>query len=61
MATKIAASFDQLATLGLAAAVFNPCMNFSGSILANYWRKRPVENDVAPSADHDDTLVNKSM
>ena len=42
MATTIAASLDQLATLGLAAAVFNPWMNFSGSILANYWRRRPV-------------------
>ena len=36
MATTIAASLNQLATLGLAAAVFNPWMNFSGSILANY-------------------------
>jgi bile acid:Na+ symporter, BASS family len=60
MATTIAASLNQLATLGLAAAVFNPWMNFSGSILANYWRKRPVENDVAASADHNDTLVNRS-
>jgi BASS family bile acid:Na+ symporter len=42
MATTIAASLNQLATLGLAAAVFNPWMNFSGSILANYWRRRPV-------------------
>lgn len=45
MAASIAAAKDQLATLGLAAAVFNPWMNTSGSILANYWRKRPVPQD----------------
>jgi BASS family bile acid:Na+ symporter len=31
--------------VGLAAAVFSPWMNISGSILANYWRKRPVEEE----------------
>jgi BASS family bile acid:Na+ symporter len=52
MATTIAASLNQLATLGLAAAVFNPWMNFSGSILANYWRRRPVaENDATDEAE----------
>jgi len=58
MATTIAASLDQLATLGLAAAVFNPWMNFSGSLLANYWRRRPVPEssiDLARGADHQDT------
>jgi BASS family bile acid:Na+ symporter len=47
MATTIAAAQGQLATLGLAAAVFSPWMNVSGSILANYWRKRPT--DFAPA------------
>jgi bile acid:Na+ symporter, BASS family len=60
MATTIAASLDQLATLGLAAAVFNPWMNFSGSILANYWRKRPADRDADARFDHGDVLVNKS-
>lgn len=58
MATTIAASLNQLATLGLAAAVFNPWMNFSGSILANYWRKRPV--DPGPSSVHEGVLPNRS-
>lgn len=49
MATAIAASLNQLATMGLAAAVFNPWMNFSGSVLANYWRRRSTET-VAHSA-----------
>ena len=59
MATTIAASLNQLATLGLAAAVFNPWMNFSGSILANYWRRRPVPEssiEFPRRANHQDTL-----
>jgi BASS family bile acid:Na+ symporter len=48
MATTIAASLNQLATLGLAAAVFSPWMNFSGSILANYWRRRPLAGSINP-------------
>lgn len=51
MATTIAAALNQLATLGLAAAVFNPWMNFSGSILANYWRRRPLADEELPPAD----------
>jgi BASS family bile acid:Na+ symporter len=43
MASGIAGSMAKLGTVGLAAAVFSPWMNISGSILANYWRRRPVE------------------
>ncbi|OQP59799.1 bile acid:sodium symporter [Niastella populi] len=43
MASGIAAGLGKLGTLGLPAAVFSPWMNVAGSILANYWRKRPVE------------------
>ncbi|SFC45478.1 bile acid:Na+ symporter, BASS family [Zunongwangia mangrovi] len=42
MASGLAGVMGKLATLGLAAAVFSPWMNISGSLLANYWRKRPV-------------------
>jgi BASS family bile acid:Na+ symporter len=45
MASGIAGSMGKLGTVGLAAAVFSPWMNISGSILANYWRKRPVEEE----------------
>jgi BASS family bile acid:Na+ symporter len=41
MASGIAGSMGKLGTVGLAAAVFSPWMNISGSILANYWRKKP--------------------
>jgi BASS family bile acid:Na+ symporter len=40
MASGIAGSLGKLGTMGLAAAIFSPWMNISGSVLANYWRKR---------------------
>ena len=44
MASGIAGSMGKLGTVGLAAAVFSPWMNISGSILANYWRKKQVSD-----------------
>lgn len=40
MASGLAGSMGKLGTVGLPAAVFSPWMNISGSILANYWRKK---------------------
>lgn len=40
MAAGLAGVMGKLATLGLAAAVFSPWMNISGSVLGNYWRKK---------------------
>lgn len=40
MASGLAGVMGKLATLGLASAIFSPWMNISGSILANYWRKK---------------------
>ena len=45
MASGIAAGMGKLGTLGLPAAVFSPWMNVAGSILANYWRRRPVAGE----------------
>ncbi len=45
MASGIAGSMGKLGTVGLAAAVFSPWMNISGSILANYWRRNPVNDE----------------
>lgn len=42
MASGLAGSMGKLGTVGLPAAVFSPWMNISGSILANYWRKKSV-------------------
>jgi bile acid:Na+ symporter, BASS family len=45
LASGIAKEMGKIATVGLAAAVFGPLMNISGSILASYWhRKTPPEN-----------------
>ena len=40
LASGIAGSMGKLGTVGLASAVFSPWMNISGSLLANYWRRR---------------------
>jgi BASS family bile acid:Na+ symporter len=45
MASGLAGSMGKLGTVGLPAAVFSPWMNISGSLLANYWRRRPVNDD----------------
>jgi bile acid:Na+ symporter, BASS family len=45
MASGLAGSMGKLGTVGLPAAVFSPWMNISGSILANYWRKKPVAGE----------------
>jgi len=42
MASGLAIAMGKLGTVGLAAAIFIPWMNVSGSVLANYWAKRPV-------------------
>ena len=40
MASGLAGAMGKLGTVGLASAIFSPWMNVSGSILANFWRKR---------------------
>ncbi|WP_207425273.1 bile acid:sodium symporter family protein [Pedobacter sp. SYSU D00535] len=47
MASGLAGAMGKLGTVGLAAAVFSPWMNISGSILANYWRKKALEEEAA--------------
>lgn len=42
MASGLANAMGKLGTVGLAPAIFSPWMNISGSILANYWGRRPV-------------------
>lgn len=44
MASGIAGAMGKLGTMGLAAAIFSPWMNVSGSVLANYWAKRPAND-----------------
>ena len=47
MASGIAVQMGKIATVGLAPAIFGPWMNVTGSALANYWMRKPVENDSA--------------
>ncbi len=44
LASGIAKEMGKIATVGLAAAVFGPLMNITGSILASYWHRRPPKN-----------------
>ena len=45
LASGIAKEMGKIATVGLAAAVFGPLMNITGSILASYWHRRPAKED----------------
>lgn len=45
MASGLANEMGKIDTVGLAAAVFIPWMNISGSLLANYWRRRGVRQE----------------
>lgn len=50
MASGLAGAVGKLATVGLAAAIFSPWMNISGSILGNYWRKKSDKKENAELA-----------
>ncbi|MDP9076451.1 MAG: bile acid:sodium symporter family protein [Bacteroidota bacterium] len=43
LASGIAKGMGKIATVGLAPAVFGPLMNITGSLLANYWHRKPLE------------------
>ncbi|WP_259013900.1 bile acid:sodium symporter family protein [Emticicia fluvialis] len=52
LASALANEMGRIATVGIAAAIFGPVMNISGSIIANYWSKRPPEDTDAAVAGH---------
>jgi BASS family bile acid:Na+ symporter len=45
LASGIAKEMGKIATVGLAAAVFGPLMNITGSVLASYWHERPPKEN----------------
>lgn len=51
LASGIALQMGKVATVGLAPAVFGPWMNISGSALANWWRKKSLEDEVQVPAE----------
>jgi BASS family bile acid:Na+ symporter len=61
MASGLAGKMGMLATVGLAPAVFSPWQNFAGSILANYWRRRPPPTDGTGLADQEASPPNRSL
>jgi BASS family bile acid:Na+ symporter len=46
LASGLAKEMGKMATVGLAPAVFGPLMNVTGSILASYWHRKPVDHAV---------------
>ena len=42
LASGIALQMGKVATVGLAAAVFGPMMNITGSMLASWWKEKPI-------------------
>ncbi len=42
LASGLALQMGKIATVGLAPAIFGPLMNITGSVLANWWRGKPV-------------------
>jgi len=46
LASGLALQMGKVATVGLAPAIFGPLMNITGSVLANFWRGKPVEEEI---------------
>jgi BASS family bile acid:Na+ symporter len=49
LASGLALQMGKVATVGLAPAIFGPLMNITGSVLANWWRGKPVKEHLSPS------------
>jgi BASS family bile acid:Na+ symporter len=45
LASGLALQMGKVATVGLAPAIFGPLMNVTGSVLANFWRGKPIYED----------------
>ena len=45
LASGLAMQMGKIATVGLAPAIFGPLMNITGSVLASWWRARPIEEN----------------
>jgi len=49
LASGLALQMGKIATVGLAPAIFGPLMNITGSVLANWWRGKPIGEDKSRS------------
>ncbi len=64
LASALANELGKIATVGLAPAIFGPVMNITGSILATYWRGKPLpeaelltEEKKLSATDHDKAVL----
>ncbi len=57
LASGLANNMGKMATVGLAAAVFGPVMNITGSTLALWWRSKPIKEE----EQHQSLKVNESV
>ncbi|MEZ0540154.1 bile acid:sodium symporter family protein [Fibrella arboris] len=46
LASGIAKEMGKMATVGLAPAIFGPLMNITGSMLASWWHRKPVAEEI---------------
>ena len=45
LASGLAITIGNIATIGLAPAIYGPLMNVSGSTLASWWRTKPIKSE----------------
>lgn len=57
LASGIAKEMGRVATIGLAAAVFGPIMNITGSILASWWHGRRPEDEELAIEEHQNSEI----
>jgi BASS family bile acid:Na+ symporter len=50
LASGIAKEMGKVATVGLAAAIFGPIMNITGSVLASWWHNRSPKNGLGDNS-----------
>ena len=52
LASGLALQMGKVATVGLAPAIFGPLMNVTGSVLANFWRGKPINDETDLTSRH---------
>jgi BASS family bile acid:Na+ symporter len=57
LASGLAMTIGNIATVGLAPAIYGPLMNVTGSTIASYWRTKPID----PNEKHGDRKSKKAV
>jgi BASS family bile acid:Na+ symporter len=62
LASGLANALEKITTVGLAAAVFGPVMNITGSTLALWWRSKPIEEPTkSERSTNSNTSIEKTL